>query len=94
MLKFILAEDVNNLSRKEVTLGDRFGTVVWENNYSKGKVISATTAYLAANAYRHEANSSYLPDLVNKNRQKIYIDEYIHSYKDVDVKQNKDKAIY
>jgi hypothetical protein len=87
MLRFILAEDVKNLSWKEVALGDRFGAVVWENNYSKGKVISATTAYLAANAYRDEANFSYLADLVNKNRQKIYIDEYIHSYKDLHVKQ-------
>lgn len=72
---------------EEVVLGDRFGAVVWENNYGKGKVILATTPYLAANAYQDEANFQYLSDLVTKSKQKIYIDEYIHGYKDPDVKQ-------
>jgi hypothetical protein len=72
---------------EEVSLGDRFGAVVWEQKYGKGKVLFATTPYLAANAYQDEANFQYLADLVTKNKQKIFIDEYIHGYKDADIKE-------
>jgi hypothetical protein len=69
---------------EQVMLGDRFGAVVWEENHGKGKAIFSTTPYLAANAYQGEANFIYLADLVNKNKQKILVDEYIHGYKDID----------
>ncbi|MBK1988533.1 DUF4350 domain-containing protein [Sphaerospermopsis aphanizomenoides BCCUSP55] len=72
---------------EQVVLGDRFGAVVWENKYGKGKVIWATTPYLAANAYQDEANLAYLADLVTKDQHKIFVDEYIHGYKDADVRQ-------
>ncbi|TAF05943.1 MAG: DUF4350 domain-containing protein [Nostocales cyanobacterium] len=70
---------------QQVILGDRYGAVIWEENYNQGKVIFATTPYLAANAYQDEANFVYLADLVSKTKQKILVDEYIHGYKDIDV---------
>jgi Domain of unknown function (DUF4350) len=72
---------------EEVVLGDRFGAILWEQNYGKGKVIFATTPHLAANAYQDQANFAYLADLVTKNSKKVFVDEYIHGYKDSDVKE-------
>ncbi|NET74521.1 MAG: DUF4350 domain-containing protein [Sphaerospermopsis sp. SIO1G2] len=66
-------------------LGDDFGAVIWEQKYGKGKFIFASTSYLAANAYQGEANFIYLAELVNQNKQKILVDEYIHGYKDPEV---------
>lgn len=72
---------------EQMLLGDRFGAVVWQRNYGQGKVIFATTPHLAANAYQDEANFVYLADLVTKNKQKILVDEYIHGYKDTEVRE-------
>lgn len=70
---------------KEVRLGDRFGAVVWQENIGKGQAIFATTPYLAANAYQdYRSNFNYLAQLVNQNNQ-VYVDEYVHGYKDKDV---------
>lgn len=69
---------------KEVRLGDRFGAIVWQENIGKGQAIFATTPYLAANAYQdYLTNFNYLAQLVNQNNQ-IYVDEYVHGYKDKD----------
>ncbi|TAE54337.1 MAG: DUF4350 domain-containing protein [Nostocales cyanobacterium] len=68
-------------------LGDDFGAVVWEKEYGKGKVILSSTPYLAANAYQGEANFIYLAELINNNNQKILVDEYIHGYKDQDIRE-------
>jgi hypothetical protein len=74
---------------KQVLLGDRFGAVVWEDKQDKGKVIYATTPYLAANAYQDNiSNFKYLASLVNQKGKIIFVDEYIHGYKDADVKES------
>ncbi|MBC5797386.1 DUF4350 domain-containing protein [Sphaerospermopsis sp. LEGE 00249] len=77
---------------EQVLLGDRYGAVVWEEKYGKGKVIFATTPHLAANAYQEEANFVYLADLVTKGNQKILIDEYIHGYKDPDIREKEGRG--
>ncbi|MBD2387720.1 DUF4350 domain-containing protein [Cylindrospermum sp. FACHB-282] len=70
------------------TIGDRFGAVVWEEKYKQGRVIFATTPYLAANAYQdYLSNFRYLADLVTKKSNTVLIDEYIHGYKDADVRE-------
>lgn len=76
-----------NYKSEQEKLGDRFGAVVWERKYGAGNVILASTPYLAANAYQGEANFIYLADLINKNQQKILVDEYIHGYKDPETRQ-------
>ena len=70
---------------KQKLLGDRFGAVVWQEQVGKGQVIYATTSYLAANAYQdYPGNYKYLAQLVNKSGRSIWVDEYIHGYKDAD----------
>ncbi len=74
---------------EEVDLGDRFGAVVWEKQYGKGKAIFATTPYLAANAYQDNlSNFQYLADLVSNKGNILFIDEYIHGYKDASVRKS------
>jgi hypothetical protein len=74
---------------EEVNLGDRFGAVVWEKQYGKGKAIFATTPYLAANAYQDNlSNFKYLAKLVSKKGNILFIDEYIHGYKDASVRKS------
>jgi len=68
----------------QTLLGDRFGAIVWCEKYGKGKIIFATTPDLAANAYSDYANYAYLADLVSQGVNQVYVDEYIHGYKDKD----------
>jgi hypothetical protein len=78
----------NPSKQEQITLGDKFGAVIWQKKYGKGKVILATTPYLAANAYQNnDSNFKLLADLVTKNSQKVFVDEYIHGYKDQDARK-------
>ena len=78
---------------QQVDLGDRFGAIVWEQNYKKGKVIFSTTPYLAANAYQdYLSNFKYLARLVTEKSNTVFVDEYIHGYKDADVRKKESEA--
>ncbi|MBN3959971.1 DUF4350 domain-containing protein [Nostoc sp. NMS8] len=78
---------------KQVDLGDRFGAVVWKENYKQGKVIFSTTPYLAANAYQDNlSNFKYLASLVTEKNNTIFVDEYIHGYKDADVRKKENEG--
>ncbi|MBE9012023.1 DUF4350 domain-containing protein [Pseudanabaenaceae cyanobacterium LEGE 13415] len=62
-------------------LGDRFGSIVWEERKGKGRIIYAATPFLAANAYQDEpGNFAFLAQLAAG--KKIWIDEYLHGYRD------------
>ncbi|BDA74872.1 hypothetical protein RIVM261_084780 [Rivularia sp. IAM M-261] len=78
-------------SETEILLGDDRGAIVWQTRYGKGKVIYSVTPELAANAYQNEpGNFEFLAQLASdNNKRKIYIDEYIHGYKDKDIKEAK-----
>ncbi|MFS0516709.1 DUF4350 domain-containing protein [Nostoc sp. UIC 10607] len=78
---------------QQVDLGDRFGAVVWEENYKQGKVIFSTTPYLAANAYQdYLSNFKYLASLVTEKGNTVLVDEYIHGYKDADVRKKESEG--
>lgn len=79
----------NKLNKNEKKiLNDVFGAMIWEEELGKGKVIYASTPHLAANAYQDEAgNYQFLKNLVTQNGKSVWIDEYIHGYKDKDVVQ-------
>ncbi|MBW4491733.1 MAG: DUF4350 domain-containing protein [Oscillatoria princeps RMCB-10] len=67
---------------KTTLLGDSFGAAVWEEKIGKGRVIWATTPHLAANAYQNEpGNYEFLAQLVTQNKNKVWVDEYIHGYR-------------
>lgn len=74
----------------EFLLKDAFGAVVWQETYGKGKVIYSITPHLAANAYQdNRANFEYLAQLVGNKSNKLFIDEYLHGYKDANIKKAK-----
>ncbi|MDZ8035225.1 DUF4350 domain-containing protein [Nostoc sp. DedSLP04] len=78
---------------QQVNLGDRFGAVVWKENYKKGKVIFSTTPYLAANAYQdYLSNFKYLASLVTEKSNTVFVDEYIHGYKDADIRKKESEG--
>ena len=79
-----------SLSKKKQLLGDRFGAVVWQEQIGQGKAIFATTLHLAANAYQDYPNNyDYLAQLVSNNGNSILVDEYIHGYRNPEVKTDK-----
>ena len=75
-----------NQEAKQEILSDRFGAIIWQDNFGKGKVIFATTPHLAANAYQDfPGNYRLLAELVSANGQTVWVDEYLHGYKDTEV---------
>ena len=68
---------------RETILTDRSGSVIVQFQLAKGKVIIATTPYVAANAYQDfQPNNDLLTELVTKDSQQVLVDEYIHGYVD------------
>jgi Domain of unknown function (DUF4350) len=69
-------------------LGDRFGAVAWEKIWGKGRAIWVTTPYLAANAYQNEpGNYAFLAQILTETNQPIWVDEYLHGYRDPNAKE-------
>jgi hypothetical protein len=68
-------------------LGDEYGAIVWQRtDNSAGNVYIANTPHLAANAYLNEpGNYAFLADLVTQAGGTIWVDEYLHGFKDADV---------
>lgn len=75
------------LTRDQVELlGDRFGAVAWAETNGSGREIYVVTPYLAANAYQHEpGNYEFLAQLLTATNQPIWVDEYMHGYRDANV---------
>jgi len=70
-------------SKSAPLLQDSFGTVVRQKTLGKGRLISVITTYLAANAYQEfRANYELLAKLVTEPGYPIWVDEYLHGYKD------------
>jgi len=73
---------------KEIVLGDRFGALVWQQTWGKGRIFYAATPYLAANAYQNSpGNFALLAQLVSQQPDgspvaRIWVDEYLHGYRD------------
>ncbi|MEM8806733.1 MAG: DUF4350 domain-containing protein [Cyanobacteria bacterium P01_G01_bin.38] len=66
-------------------LGDDSGAVVWQESRDEGTITFATTPYLAANAYQSETgNYEFLAALVTETDGPIWIDEYLHGYREAE----------
>ncbi|UBF26926.1 DUF4350 domain-containing protein [Kovacikia minuta CCNUW1] len=73
-------------SKGHSLLEDSFGAVVWQENLGQGRIIYASTPFLGANAYQKAAgNFKFLTDLVTEAGYPVWVDEYLHGYKDTDV---------
>jgi hypothetical protein len=79
-----LKETQSGQPAKTTLLGDSFGAAVWQEKIGKGRVIWATTPHLAANAYQNEpGNYEFLAQLVTQNKNKVWVDEYTHGYRNL-----------
>ena len=74
-------------------LSDSFGAVVWQQAFPASEkrdrtdhFIQSTTPFIAANAYLNEpGNFAFLAAIAQAAGGPIFIDEYLHGYKDSDV---------
>ncbi len=74
-----------NIQEKQTILGDEFGAVIWQNKIGEGEAIYCISQDLAANAYQDYPNNyEFLAQLVSHNDNKIFVDEYLHGYKDIE----------
>jgi Domain of unknown function (DUF4350) len=74
-------------------LSDRHGSIVWKEKVGKGDIIYVTTPFLAANAYQDEpGNFAFLADLVGQKRDRIWVDEYLHGYRDVETQKQENQG--
>ena len=72
---------------KEPIIEDDYGVIVWREKIKQGEVIYAVSPYIAANAYREVAdNYEFLARLID-NSDRVFVDEYIHGYKDIETKK-------
>ncbi len=75
-------------------LADDYGTVIWRDgwqfspntvNPDQGELIFVGTPFLAANTYLNApGNFAQLTDLVTREGGQVWVDEYLHGYRDVE----------
>jgi hypothetical protein len=66
-------------------LSDAYGAIVQAWSYGEGQIIFVVTPHLAANAYQDApGNFSFLAQLVQEPGNPIWVDEYLHGYKDTE----------
>ena len=69
----------------EALLADDYGAVVWRR-LEEPNLIWSTTPFLGANAYQEaDGNFAFLSALVQEGQGTVWVDEYLHGYKDRDV---------
>jgi hypothetical protein len=71
---------------QQVLLQDQYGAVAWEQEYFEGHTfMTVATPHLGANAYLNQpGNLAFLTDLVTREGGRVWIDEYLHGYRDAD----------
>jgi hypothetical protein len=81
-----LSLGVADASPPDSMLSDSYGAIVQAVSLDQGQIIVAATPHLAANAYQDEpGNFKFLAKLVTEPGHPVWIDEYIHGYKDREV---------
>jgi hypothetical protein len=83
-----------DLSAADTFLKDEYGTLIWREIWEfqpqggipdTGEVVFVATPFLAANAYLNApGNFSLLTDLVTRNGGSVWVDEYLHGYRDAE----------
>jgi hypothetical protein len=92
--------EIDTRRRREVSpeprqlLADDYGTVIWRGDWQfstnestqlQGDLIFVGTPFLAANAYLNApGNFAMLTDLVTHAGGQVWVDEYLHGYRDVE----------
>ncbi len=71
--------------RRFTELDDEYGAVVWRQTIDSGQFVVAATPHLGANAYRDQpGNFALLTELVTREGGRVWVDEYLHGYRDED----------
>ncbi len=82
-----------NTRKNRAILEDDSGLIVWEENRDQGKVIYGLSPFIAANAYQENpGNYEFLAQLVSENSQSLWVDEYLHGYRDKEVIQQEERG--
>ncbi|MGB3308634.1 MAG: DUF4350 domain-containing protein [Nodosilinea sp.] len=69
--------------RLGVELADEYGAVVWQESLGPGLVTMVATPHLGANAYLNQpGNFALLTELVTGEGDRVWVDEYLHGYRD------------
>jgi hypothetical protein len=92
--------EIDTRRRREVSpeprqlLADDYGTVIWRGDWQfstnestqlQGDLIFVGTPFLAANAYLNApGNFAMLTDLVTREGGQVWVDEYLHGYRDIE----------
>ncbi|WP_228041145.1 DUF4350 domain-containing protein [Nodosilinea sp. LEGE 07088] len=70
-------------SDMEIALADEYGAVVWQQAFALGEFVAVATPHLAANAYQNQpGNFALLTKLVAGTGRRVWVDEYLHGYRD------------
>ncbi len=68
---------------EDTILEDEYGKVVWQLQLAGREFTVAATPHLAANAYQNSAgNFAFLTSLVAAGGGRVWVDEYLHGYRD------------
>lgn len=82
-LSFPLTYQGLDEAKPKAFLEDPYGAIAWEETIGMGRVIFVVTPHLAANAYQNApGNFEFLAMLLEEIGNPIYVDEYLHGYKD------------
>ncbi|MEM6449606.1 MAG: DUF4350 domain-containing protein [Cyanobacteria bacterium P01_D01_bin.105] len=82
----VLADDYGAVVWQETTDGKISSGSVSSDNLEAGQFIQAATPFLSANAYlASPGNFTLLAKLAQQGSGPIFVDEYLHGYKDKDV---------
>ncbi|MGA1621725.1 MAG: DUF4350 domain-containing protein [Synechocystis sp.] len=64
-------------------LSDDYGTIIWRESHGDGEIIWVIPPFLAANAFQDQmAKFQLLQALMESDRHQLWVDEYLHGYKD------------
>ncbi|GAB4212287.1 MAG: DUF4350 domain-containing protein [Synechococcales cyanobacterium] len=75
--------EVSTVDPADILLADEFGLVAWRRSIGEGQVTWVITPFLAANAYLSQpAHFALLRHWVNADGGSVWIDEYLHGYRD------------
>ncbi|NJN85772.1 MAG: DUF4350 domain-containing protein [Leptolyngbyaceae cyanobacterium SL_7_1] len=86
MVKIDTGRRLEPSATNKIVLGDGFGAIGLRRAIGEGEWIVFNTPHLAANAYQDEpGNFAFLASVVAAEGESLWVDEYIHGYKDADV---------
>ena len=94
--------------QEQVILADRFGVIAWERSTAEqstaerstgstagtGSTVWINSSHLAANAYQDfRGNYEFLAQLATAAGGEVWVDEYLHGYRDLDPKSEDEPSL-